>query len=69
MRILLRTVFISLSFIFFVGCATNNISSTTSTQQGLSLEVGLYPYVPRLEQFKKTIQKQWSEKHPNVKLI
>jgi len=68
MRILLKTVLISLSFIFFVGCAKNNISSTTKAQQGLSLEVGLYPYVPRLEQFKETIQKQWYAKYPNVKL-
>ncbi len=69
MRILLKTVLISLSFIFFVGCATNNISSTMKAQQGLSLEVGLYPYVPRLEQFKETIQKQWYAKYPKVKLI
>jgi len=33
-----------------------------------SLRVGLYPYVPRLEQFRTTIQAAWARLHPEVRL-
>jgi len=68
MRILLKMAVITLSLLLFVGCASNTTPTPTQTQSNLSLDVGLYPYVPRPEQFKETIQKQWYAKHPNVKL-
>ena len=35
----------------------------------LSLNIGLYPDVPRLEQFEEIIIKEWEKKHPHVELI
>jgi len=56
------------SIFLFAGCAISTTTMDTKKQEKLSLDVGLYYYVPRLEQFKTTIQKQWSQKHPHVKL-
>ncbi len=33
-----------------------------------SLSVGVYPWVPRLEQFKTAIDEAWRERHPSVRL-
>ncbi len=44
------------------------MSKSKSNIERLSLNVGLYPRVPRLDQFKTTIIEQWQKKHPQVKL-
>jgi len=35
----------------------------------LTLNIGLYPDVPRLEQFEETIIQEWEKKHPHIELI
>jgi len=35
----------------------------------LTLNIGLYPDVPRLEQFEETINKAWKKKHPHIELV
>ncbi len=44
------------------------LSKATATN-GSHLTVGLYPYVPRLDQFKSAIQLQWAVVEPDVSLI
>lgn len=51
-----------LFLLLFLG--VNNVFATPIT-----LKVGVYPYVPRIAQFKNVIQAQWEKAQPNVKLI
>lgn len=44
-------------------------SDTGGEVAGQSLRVGLYPYVPRLDQFQSAIQEAWGAVHPEVDLI
>jgi len=68
MKTLFKSLFIGLTILIFSGCAVSSSTQKNLEQTNLSLEVGLYPYVPRLEQFKKVILEQWKHKYPNVKL-
>jgi len=68
MKHILRLVLLSLSILFFLGCSSKELPQEKKETKTLSLDVGLYYYVPRLEQFKSTITKQWYKRHPNVKL-
>ncbi|NET56591.1 MAG: hypothetical protein F6K47_10605 [Symploca sp. SIO2E6] len=40
----------------------------TALANPTELTVGLYPYVPRIEQFQTAIQNQWDKVHPEVSL-
>jgi thiamine pyridinylase len=42
------------------------LSAAAQAQQ--TLNVALYPYVPRIDQFKAAITAAWSKKHPGVQL-
>ena len=68
MKLLQKLIILTLSIFFFIGCSTKELSPHQNEAKNLSLDVGLYYYVPRLEQFKQTIQKQWNTKYPHVKL-
>ncbi len=68
MKLLIKYTIVLFAIFLFVGCATNEIPQNQVKAKNLSLDVGLYPYVPRLKQFKETIIKQWNKKYPHVKL-
>src|SRR2546423_11161240 len=40
----------------------------TSGAPPTTLNVALYPYVPRLDQFKQAVKNAWTQKEPNVTL-
>jgi len=48
---------------------TQNSLYLEQTSCELTLNIGLYPDVPRLEQFEETIIKAWEKKHPHIELI
>ncbi len=63
---LLKDVFANkISKIAFVGAMMVNCSIAFGQQQ---LTVGLYPYVPRIEQFRNAISNEWNKIHPDVQL-
>jgi thiamine pyridinylase len=63
MKFKLNIYIVKILFIFiFVVCSQVQAENTT-------LKVGLYPYVPRIEQFKNAIQAQWQIVQPNVDLV
>ena len=68
MKQLLQLMIISITTFFFIGCSTNQTPINKPKEKNLSLDVGLYYYVPRLEQFKKAITSQWNKKYPHVTL-
>lgn len=45
------------------------VLSCAARAQALTLKVGLYPYVPRLNQFKTVITREWQKAQPNVPLV
>ena len=58
----------TLSLTLVLGILINTIHSQTALADGTQLGVALYPYVPRLEQFKTAILAKWAEVEPNVSL-
>ncbi len=53
-------------FIIVASCshATGNLSSTSAT----TLNIALYPYVPRLDEFKQAVTEAWAKVQPDVNL-
>lgn len=49
--------------------ADAGVSGSKSAQSGSTLTVALYPYVPRIDQFKQAITTAWAKTHPDVELI
>ncbi|ACK68867.1 Thiamine pyridinylase [Gloeothece citriformis PCC 7424] len=69
---LLLFVFIGLLLFVPASWATTDqsktLASTKPRENQEIIKVGLFPYVPRIEQFKDVITQSWSEIEPNVKL-
>ncbi len=57
----------ALLLILLAGCTAAARAPATGPAVD-SLSVGIYPYVPRLEQFKTAIRTAWGERHPDVAL-
>ena len=51
--------------LFIVGIVVSGYVQAENTR----LKVGLYPYVPRIEQFKTAMQTQWNAIQPDVDLV
>ncbi len=51
--------------VFFTVIPISKVTATNGTQ---SLTVALYPWVPRLEQFKTAIRQQWAQVEPGIAL-
>ncbi len=53
--------------IVVTGCATTTPAPAPGSEPE-SLSVGVYPWVPRLDQFKTAIEEAWRQRHPRVRL-
>ena len=53
---------------FFKYLAIAVLFSVTTNVWAETLKVGLYPYVPRVNQFKEVLETKWAERYPNIKL-
>ena len=42
--------------------------AVTTSAGADALKVGLYPYVPRVNQFKEVLEAKWAERFPNIKI-
>ncbi len=49
------------------GCAATGQAPVAGPEPE-SLSVGVYPWVPRVDQFKTAIDRAWRQRHPNVRL-
>jgi len=55
---------------FIIGVLGFTLLLVSTLQAGnITLKVGLYPYVPRIDQFQTVLKAQWKAVHPNVDLI
>lgn len=50
----------------FIYLEQAKVPATTEVQY--TLNIALYPYVPRLDQFEETISDSWKQKHPDIAL-
>ena len=71
-RKIVSILLITLAIFILSACAeTNTISkesTSDSTNENITLNVALFPYVPHPELFQKVINDKWEESHSNVKL-
>lgn len=65
-----KLALLGLLLLFSVSCARQHATGpvTAAQAQAVTLNVGLYPYVPRLDQFKQAISAAWAKAEPNVSL-
>lgn len=71
-RKIVSILLITLAIFILSACAeTNTISkepTSDSTNENITLNVALFPYVPHPELFQKVINDKWEKLHPDVKL-
>jgi len=60
-----KSFFFIIKLLFIISIITSNYVQAANS----SLKVGLYPYVPRIEQFKTALLNEWKIKNPTVNLI
>ncbi|NER22378.1 MAG: thiamine pyridinylase [Symploca sp. SIO1C2] len=59
---------INFSLMLVLALVVTFVAIGESSASASELKVGLYPYVPRLDQFKNEITKAWNDKHNDVTL-
>ena len=62
----MRRLLMLLLLAVFTWTGSGCTDSGESTKGNPELTVALYPYVPRLEQFKEVIESAWKEIHPEL---